>query len=208
MVGLISIVALAAVQGSGSSVNALMTDVSDTLDGAITSGAGAGGSAPASSVAPSPSASPSPVGFTASYQFSTANSSACTAMNNWRSSLVIGAYTTIEISGSELSGTVTCTGAQATALCDALANGTKHAELCDGFYWSTNNWGGTNESILVSANGVYTNHGSFPNDPGGSCTADTGGGGWIRPCINNVNWGGMNGPTCGAPTQTMGIACY
>ena len=28
----------------------------------------------------------------------------------------------------------------------------------------------------------------------------------MRPCINNENWGGGNGVTCGAPTQTFAIS--
>ncbi|GAB5387369.1 MAG: hypothetical protein Alpg2KO_03370 [Alphaproteobacteria bacterium] len=54
LVGLISIVALVAVTGSGSSVNDLMTNVADTMDGAASGTVGAGGSG-SSSTAPSPS---------------------------------------------------------------------------------------------------------------------------------------------------------
>lgn len=28
----------------------------------------------------------------------------------------------------------------------------------------------------------------------------------IRPCITNVNWGGVNGTTCSAPNQTITVS--
>lgn len=28
----------------------------------------------------------------------------------------------------------------------------------------------------------------------------------VRPCINNVNWGGLNSTTCSAPSQTITVA--
>jgi hypothetical protein len=30
----------------------------------------------------------------------------------------------------------------------------------------------------------------------------------LRPCIGNSNWGGINGNTCGASTQTMEVTYY
>ncbi len=37
-----------------------------------------------------------------------------------------------------------------------------------------------------------------------SCTA----GYDVRPCIGNYNWGGINGVTCSASTQTMTVTFY
>jgi len=114
--------------------------------------------------------------------------SQCTAWNTWRS-LLVGNYTSITIKGSQDNVGVTCTGGGANTLCQALRNNQSVQVLnCNGRNWQT----GQCVAIELSADGDTC-----------SCSS-----GYIaRPCINNLNWGGVNGATCGAVSQTITVIC-
>jgi hypothetical protein len=75
-------------------------------------------------------------------------------------------------------------------LCQNLRTGTGTAGVfCGGRFWNIGSCGG---SIELSADGDTC-----------SCSS-----GYIaRPCIGNQSWGGVNGPTCGAGTQTITVVC-
>ncbi len=116
--------------------------------------------------------------------------SQCTAWNAFRSQLV-GTYTSITIKGSNDMTGVTCTGAGANTLCKALQTGSNASVVnCGGRNWTVGTCG--NMSIELGANGVV-------------CQCSNGY--FVRPCIPTVNWGGVNGPTCNAASQTITVVC-
>jgi hypothetical protein len=84
---------------------------------------------------------------------------------------------------------VTCTGAAADQLCQALHAGTSVSLTCGGRSWAVGACGG----IEINANGPV-------------CTCD-GPGYTVRPCVQTANWGGAGTATCNAPTQTITVVC-
>jgi hypothetical protein len=119
----------------------------------------------------------------------------CTDFETFRASISASkTYSTITIKSNLDTTGSSCTGADANTICQALRTGTATTAPCGGKTWrvgtcgssgSTTGWEVTNSS--------------------GICTCDTG---WcVRPCIGNNNWGGSNGPTCSAPTQTLIVVC-
>jgi cysteine-rich repeat protein len=130
-------------------------------------------------------------GVTYSQQFlqSQTSASQCTAWNSFRGALMPGSYTKITLRGSQDMIGTSCAGVNANTLCNNLKNGTVTTLACDGRTWRIGNCG----------NGVEINS----NNTMCSCTD----GHIVRPCIGNSNWGGMNGPTCSAVTQTLEVIC-
>lgn len=114
----------------------------------------------------------------------------CPLWNSWRANLAANiAYQSVTIRGSNDATGATCRGAAANTLCQALRTGTAVSASCDGRTWVTGNCG---SGIELSANG-------------GVCQCSAG---YVaRPCIGNVNWGGVNGATCSAPSQTIEVQC-
>jgi cysteine-rich repeat protein len=104
----------------------------------------------------------------------------------------IQVFSTVVIYGSNHPQGVTCVGAPANTICQALGDGQPASIMCNGRTWTVGTCGA---GIELSA-----------QSPVCSCTqpAYT-----IRPCINNANpnWGGVNTTNCSAPSQTMEVIC-
>jgi hypothetical protein len=105
-----------------------------------------------------------------------------------------GPFSVVKIAGSNHPQGVTCNGAAANTICQALGNGqTVLGVACDGRTWNVGTCGAGIE-INAQGNGVC------------QCTNP---GYTSRPCINNgnPNWGGVNTNTCNGPTQTIEVTC-
>jgi hypothetical protein len=117
-------------------------------------------------------------------------STQCSNWNTFRAALT-GVYSSITIKGSNDMVGVTCTGNQANQLCQALKNNQAvNVGVCNGRTWATGPCGAN--SIELTATGSICN-----------CNS----GYTVRPCINNLNRGGVNTSTCNAPTQTITVIC-
>ena len=116
----------------------------------------------------------------------------CQRWNAWRASLT-GTYSKITIRGSRDPVGKTCTGSKADQLCKAIKNLQSITLECDGNVWSLCN----------------RYQGELWLNPPSQCSgANCPSPGYIvRPCINNLNWGGLAGPTCNAPSQSMSVVC-
>lgn len=117
----------------------------------------------------------------------------CGSYNNYRTSIVNSGqtFTQIQLRGSADMVGKTCAGAEADVICNALGNGTPLTLDCGGITWR----------VGPSGNGLEINAANVGfaqcEDPG-----------WVvRPCIGNMNWGGMNTATCNGPMQTLEIRC-
>lgn len=119
----------------------------------------------------------------------------CTAWDAFRASLTTSyTYLSFTISGSQNTTGITCTNPTiAAAVAAALRTATAGSWSSDGQNW-----------------GVYTNCGSGCGgtiveltNTGSGCNCNSGYN--IRPNIANSNWGGINGTTCGAVSQTMTV---
>ncbi|MBK6534025.1 MAG: hypothetical protein IPF99_31955 [Deltaproteobacteria bacterium] len=116
----------------------------------------------------------------------------CTAWNTFRASLT-GTYDRVTIRGSLDGVGVSCTGPSANTLCQALRNNTVVSGLsCGGRTWNVGNCAVSGYASEISANGDTCN-----------CSS----GYVVRPCIGNLNWGGVNGATCNGAGQTMVVEC-
>ncbi len=116
----------------------------------------------------------------------------CTAWDTFRASLT-GTYTSITLSGSNDTTGRTCTGAGANTLCQALHNKTAVSALsCGGYTW--NAYLTCSTDVELSADGTVC-----------SCTASPAYD--VRPCIANLNWGGVKTVSCSAPSQTLTVTC-
>jgi hypothetical protein len=112
----------------------------------------------------------------------------CTAWNTFRTALS-GNYNSITMKGSNDNVGLTCTGNAANQLCQALHNGTTLTVACNNQNWSVGNCTG----IELTATGPFCN-----------CNATY----VARPCINNLNWGGIKGnSSCSQPSQTITVIC-
>ena len=129
------------------------------------------------------------VTWSESFTSGQASPSQCNTWNTFRAALT-GSYTSITIKGSNDMVGATCTGAQANTLCQALHNNQSvNVGSCNGRTWATGNCGPglelTATGTICSCNSGYT----------------------ARPCIANLNWGGVNGVTCSAANQTITVIC-
>lgn len=113
-----------------------------------------------------------------------------TAWNTFRASLT-GTYTTFRFF-SNLNSGVTVTDASAV---QSLANGLRTATITSvtigGVNWRVGTGCGT-----PKIGGVAVEFSNIGSCSAGSTYA-------LRPMINNLNWGGVNGTTVNAPTQTI-----
>ncbi len=134
---------------------------------------------------------PPAVTWTGMFTQGQSNQNACNDWNTWRASILPGPYNTITIKGSNDNVGVSCTGAGAQQLCQALKNNQAININCNNRTWATGTCGSGIE--LTSSAGV--------------CQCNTGY--TARPCIGNgnPNWGGVNTTTCSGPTQTITVLC-
>jgi hypothetical protein len=103
--------------------------------------------------------------------------------------MLSGNFNSITMKGSNDNVGLTCTGMGANTLCQALKNGTTATVNCNNTTWSVGNCTG----IELTASGPFCN-----------CTSTYA----VRPCINNLNWGGIKGnSTCSQPSQTITVIC-
>ncbi|MBW2263670.1 MAG: hypothetical protein JRG91_17035, partial [Deltaproteobacteria bacterium] len=114
----------------------------------------------------------------------------CTTWNTWRTSLPSSGLTTVTISGTYDTTGRTCTDpTMVQAMANALRTGASGSWSCDGNSWVTGTCG--TSSYAIAASGTV-------------CTCLTPD--WVaRPCINNLNWGGVNTASCSPPTQTLTV---
>ncbi len=126
----------------------------------------------------------------------------CTAWTTYRASLINGLnYTGFTIRGSNNTSGFTCTDPSvATAIANALRTGTATNLTSDGHTWfvGTGCGGGCGGSGGGTAVELAVDQGTCAC---GSIAA-------VRPGINNTNWGGISGPTCGAGSQTLEVDFY
>ncbi len=138
-------------------------------------------------------------GVTFSQTFTGGQAPGATIENAWTTfrSQLTGTYTTMTISNN-LGASITVTDANVQNIANALRTATT----------------GTNFSVVIGsrtwrviqgcvsgtadANSIYLTS---------SGTCDCGGGTTftVRPMIKNANWGGLNGASCNAPTQTITV---
>jgi len=133
----------------------------------------------------------------------------CTSYNEWRACLT-GTESSITLTTNGV--TVACTDpTEAAAITTYIRDWTQSGEngldqvlSCDGVSWAFGQCGGNNPSLEIRAGG-----GTKICD--GDCFVSSSEI-VMRPCIDNENWGGGNGPTCGdrnnliQPTQTFAIS--
>lgn len=119
----------------------------------------------------------------------------CTAWHTFQTALT-GTYTSVTISGSNDTTGVTCTGASANSICQALHNNTTVTSVaCGGRNWNVGNCSTSGYESELSADGD-------------TCACDSAATSYIaRPCIGNNNWGGIKGATCSPATQTITVTC-
>jgi hypothetical protein len=117
----------------------------------------------------------------------TPSAAQCDQWNTFRASLSGDVFSGITLLGSA-GGSVSCSNDAAVALIvDALANGTSLNIACDGSDWNVGTCGPSIE-INTDASICFCTVGSSV----------------LRPCIGNLNWGGLGGGgTCGAPSQNL-----
>ncbi|WP_437807064.1 PKD domain-containing protein [Sorangium sp. So ce1078] len=135
------------------------------------------------------------VEFSQTFEAGQVSNAQCGAWDAFRASLT-GEYSSVTIRGSQDPDGVTCTGAAANTLCQALHNGTPTGPVdCDGQTWAVGTDCGPAGVVEITAD--FT-----------TCVCSAGIPAYtVRPCIGNENWGGVGGDTCFAPTQTMSVVC-
>jgi hypothetical protein len=102
-------------------------------------------------------------------------------------------YAAITIKGTNDATGVTCSGATANTLCQALRTATTTASLaCGGRNWMVST--GCGAAVELSANGDACQCGGTTSYR-------------VRPCQGGANWGGVNGATCSAASQAMTVIC-
>jgi hypothetical protein len=98
-----------------------------------------------------------------------------------------GAYTTLKIEGSANPTGITLTNpTYVNAIANAIKNNVAYGPVSsNGYSWEVGSCGGGYELTAT----------------GSICACSTGY--TVRPCIGNQNWGGINGVTCNAGSQTL-----
>ena len=116
-------------------------------------------------------------------------------------SLLNGTFTSVTLKGSRDATGVTCTGSEATLLCQALGANAFVSVSCGGKSWevvSAPSLPGGFPSMQIDANGTN-----------GTCT--TTGAYTARPCaaqlFSNGIWGGIKDDDCAGATQTIEVVC-
>ncbi|HIE69836.1 MAG TPA: DUF4215 domain-containing protein, partial [Planctomycetes bacterium] len=120
----------------------------------------------------------------------------CNPWRAWRSGLNANQnYTRIRF-GREGSSELTCSGAQANQICQALRSVQTLTVRCGG-----HNWG---------VRGRCSSQAQFNGEPelfvdGSACSCT--GSFAIRPCIHNNNWGGYSQALCNSAAQRLYVSC-
>ena len=115
--------------------------------------------------------------------------SQCSTWTSFRASLT-GTYSKISLSGSRDAAGRTCAGATADSLCYALHAGTTLGPVsCDGNTW---------EVAAITSTQVAL------RADDGTCQSIAY---EASPCAANSFWGGIDGPNCGPPSQTITVTC-
>ena len=139
-----------------------------------------------------------PIVYSQSFTNGVTPSTQCTVWDAFRASL-LGTY---NYSGFTMRGSMNTTGisctdpAVASAVANALRTGTTYSGVSDGQTWTV--------GIGCTSGPCGTIAVELSNN--GSCAC--GNGYTVRPSINNNNWGGIDGPTCNAASQTMEVVFY
>jgi uncharacterized repeat protein (TIGR02543 family) len=118
----------------------------------------------------------------------------CTNWGTFQSSLT-GSFTAVKLSGSlDVTGGITCTGATADTICQAIKTGAAVSTSCNGYYWSTANCMGMFELRASTVSGT--------------CDCSTSGNiHTVRPCASvGTMWGGV-GNSCSTTDQTLTVDC-
>ena len=129
------------------------------------------------------------------------SNSICTTFQTFQNNLVGLTVASITISSDFGTGnTFTCSDSStatsiATALSTCMNSGCQsQAFICNGNTWRVGGCGGGEINVSSS-------YGICNCAPSSASTSHLS----IRPCINNLNWGGL-GDSCGASTQTLSIS--
>jgi len=145
---------------------------------------------------PTPTPTPTPSGTTFSQLFTqggTPSTTVETAWNTFRASLT-GTYTTFRFFSNLNAGITVTDAVKVQQIANALRTATVGNYLIG--TGSSNTWYIGTGCGSPKIGGVAV---EFSNI--GSCSASSTYA--LRPMINNLNWGGVNGSTVGAPTQTI-----
>ena len=139
-----------------------------------------------------------PFTYSQSFTNGVAPTTQCTAWRTFRASLLgIYTYSGFKISSSLSPTGYTCTNSTvATAIATALRTGVATTLTSDGHTWYV----GT-----VCGNGCAGDAGPTIELAVDQGTCSCGSIASVRPEINNFNWGGVNGATCGAASQTLTV---
>ena len=131
--------------------------------------------------------------FTDTFYYGQTASSQCNAWNTFRSQLTPRCYTKITIKGTnDMTGQSCSDLTIASNYANALNTLTDYmSPSCNGNVW---------ELCFRYSGEVWLNPPSLCS--GANCPNP---GYILRPCISNQNWGGVNTPTCNAPSQRMTI---
>jgi len=137
--------------------------------------------------------------FSQSFTGGVVNAAKCSAWNSFRSSLT-GTYSKITLKGTSDPVGVSCTGTTADKLCGRLLSATALGPYgpvtCDGNSWRVGADCGVASSVEIAA---------VSGSTALACGCDAG---WIvRPCIGNVDWGGMAMSPCSPVSQTLTVIC-
>lgn len=123
--------------------------------------------------------------------------------DNWlsfRASLPASGVTSVRISGSQDPTGLTCSDPGIPQqIADALRLQSTFNVSCGANTWQVS--GGCQQG---GSCGLPNNDVILAVNAGGTCNCDSVAY-VVRPGIANINWGGINGPTCSAATQTMTV---
>jgi len=147
---------------------------------------------------PTPSVSPIPAtGVTFSETFTNNVAPGTTIENAWTTfrSQLTGTYTNMSISNN-LGTSVIVTDVKVQDIANALRTATTGTNFTVTI--GANTWRVAHGCVsgTVDANSIYLTSGGLCQCPGTYT---------VRPMIKNSNWGGLNGSSCGQPTQTITV---
>jgi hypothetical protein len=147
---------------------------------------------------PTPSVSPIPAtGVTFSETFTNNAAPGTTIENAWTTfrSQLTGTYTNMSISNN-LGTSVIVTDVKVQDIANALRTATTGTNFTVTI--GANTWRVAHGCVsgTVDANSIYLTSGGLCQCPGTYT---------VRPMIKNSNWGGLNGSSCGQPTQTITV---
>lgn len=141
-----------------------------------------------------------PISYSEAFVGGSVPTTQCNSWQSYRASLTSGRnYIGFTIRGTMNTTGISCTDPTvANAVAAALRTATGYVGSSDGQTWYV----GT--GCVAGAPGCGTDGVELSNQ--GTCSCATGYS--IRPVINNINWGGIDGNTCGAVSQTMEVIFY